>query len=510
MMRTMRFGLLALCALAIGCGDDGVSSDDGGSTSGSTTDMASTGTAPGSTNTSNGSTSDTTEGTTAADASSSDGGFEPPVPECGNGFVEADEECDDANDDDDDDCTSTCQLRCGLDWTVVSLPPTDTSDMDAYGVATDDRGGATVAGYLREITTDQRGNETILDHEGVVVRVSPEGASEWEVRLSEPDADVDVRGIAEDGMGNAYVAASVAINGEDSDIRLYKLGTDGTVLWTSDFDSAVDSAEDFAFGVAMGMDGAPVVSGQVRVAAGDDDVWVASFDASTGDILWSQTWSGIPSGTSSNEDGGPVAVGDDGTIYVFAREYVNFQTNVATLLAFDPMGTEATTIFTTDFGAGPQNQVPGDVAVAGDGSVLVMYTRVLAVENDYYVVRLDPSGGSELFSVDAATIAEAAGLDDADSYMIAGADPLEGGGVVVMGTLARSGGGTSWNETWVARYGEDDALDCVFVRESPQLGLVPSTLIGRAVSAAPSGRAVVAGLQIDEASQSLWIGAFRP
>lgn len=510
MMLGMRPRLVALLSvLALGCGDDVSATGDDSSTSGSSGAEPSTGSVEPPTSSSTTGSTSTTQ-TSRSDESSSDGGFDPPEPQCGNGFVEADEECDDANDDNADGCTSQCLLQCGLDWTSISLPPTDTSNMDARGVVADGRGGATVASFLQEITTDQRGNETILDDEGVVTRVSGEGEVVWEVRLAQDDADVEVSGIAQDDAGNSYVAASVAVNGEDSDIRLYKLGPDGTELWSTTFDSAVDNAEDFAFGVVVDGSGAPVVSGQVRAGDGDDDVWVGGFDADNGDPTWSSTWSGQRSGSFSTDDGGPMAIGGDGTVYVFAREYVDFQTNVATLLAFDGMGGDAAIVFSTNFGTGGQNQVPADVAVEDDGSVLVAYTREQASSNEYYLLRLDPSDGSEVWSLDDSMVAAASTVRDAEGFAIVGADPLEGGGVAVMGTLVRSGDDAAWSETWVARFDDANALQCMFVRESPQLSLVRGSLLGRTVSVGAEGRAVVAALQIEDGADALWIGAFRP
>lgn len=508
-MRSRLVGLLSF--LALGCGDDVSSTTDDGSTSGSSsagpsTDSDGPTSDAGTQSTSSGSTTNTTQ----AGESSSDGGFEPSDPECGNGFVEPGEECDDANDDDADGCTSQCQLQCGLEWTSVVLPPTDTSNMDARGVIADARGGATLAGFQQEITTDQRGNETILDDEGVIIRFDSDGQTQWEARLAEDDADVEVVGIASDDAGNSYVAASVATNGEDSDIRIYKLGSDGSELWSTTVDSAVDNAEDVAFGVAVDASGAPIVSGQVRAGDGDDDVWLGSFDADTGEPTWSSTWSGEGSGTFSTDDGGPLAIGDDGTVYVFAREYVDFQANVATLLAFDGMGGDATVVYRTDFGVGQQNQIPQDVAVEDDGSVLVTFTRILASSNEFYLLRVDPSDGSEQWSLEATQVAESSTVEDAEGFAIMGADPLEGGGVAVMGTLVRSGDDAEWNETWVARYDDADALVCMFVRESPQLSFIPGSLFGRVVSTGAAGRAVVGALQFEDGAQSLWVGAFRP
>ena len=118
--------LFAVFGVLLGaCGDDEPATSD--DTTGPSTSTVETGSE----------SDDTTESSGADDTSTgaADGGetaFEPPVPECGNGFVEGDEECDDANDVDDDACSSACLLPCGVDWTAAHLGPTQESDI--YGV----------------------------------------------------------------------------------------------------------------------------------------------------------------------------------------------------------------------------------------------------------------------------------------------------------------------------------------------------------------------------------------
>ncbi len=489
------------------CGDDGSAAGEGTSTGSSSGDVSatSTGDVPGSSSETEAATTEAT----AADDSSSSGGFEPPEPACGNGFVEADEECDDANDDDDDGCTSACELQCGLEWTALALPPTDQSRYDARGVAMDDDGGAVVAGFLREITTDQRGNETAELDEGVVVRVDGDGETQWGLRLAADGARVDVTGVALDADGNAYVSATLDPLEGNQDIRVYKLDPDGAEVWTFDYDSAVDSAEDVSFGIAMGADGNPVVTGQVRVGEGDDDIWVASVDAGTGEELWSSTWSGAATGAFSTDDGGPIAVAPDGTIYVLAGEYIDFQTNLVTLVAFEGTGGPAISTHTPEAEFGTMDFVPLDVSVQDDGAVLLNFVRLLPAEAQFLVTRFDPETNEEVWRTDALAFEAVSPVEDADGFTLQGAGPLPGGGVAITGTLVRSGDGTAWNETWVARFDDADELDCMFVRESPQLSLVPGSLQGREIATGAGDRAIVAAQAIEEGAESLWIGAFR-
>lgn len=500
-------GLMAV--LALGCGDDVTPAGDDGSSTGSTTDTPTSGTTGPSTS------GTTTEGSTSqietTDADSSSGtGFEPSEPVCGNGFVEAGEECDDANDDEDDGCTADCALRCGLEWTAAVLPPTDTSVIDVRSVVTDAEGGAAVGGFLREITTDQRGNETILDDEGVVVRLAADGETLWDVPIEVEGFDTNVTGVAMDDAGNVYASVTVDSVETDGNIRLYKLDSRGSIEWFAAFDSAVDTAEDISFDVAVGGDGNPVITGQVRAGEGDNDVWVASYDAGTGDEVWSSTWSGEASGGFSTDTAGPMSIGSDGTIYVFVGEYVDFQTRLVTLLSFDGEGGPATEIYTSDTGIGGADFVPLDVTAEPGGTLLLTSIRVLPAENAYQVERVDAASGEVSWSVDAPFFQDASPVPDAVEFSMLGAAPLPDGGVVVSGQLQRSAMDAEWVETWVGRFDENEVLDCMFVRENPQLSLIPGSLFGRTMSAAANGRAVVAAQAVEDGGQSLWIGAFRP
>ncbi len=516
MMLGMRAQVLRGCCLLMlaagGCGDD-VSSASEGST-GATTEPGTSGATEAATTsastTADPPTSTTDAPTTDAD-DSSDGGFEPTDPECGNGFVEADEQCDDANDDDQDGCTSACEFQCGLQWSTVTLAPTDQSLLDARGIAETSEGGVVVVGFQREVTTDQRGNQTIANDDATVIMLDADGEELWSTRLGVDDENLDVTGVAVDDAGDVYVSATVGPLQEDDDIQAFKLaGDDGSVLWTFVQDSAVDSAEDISFGIAMGPDGNPVVTGQVRAGPGDDDIWVGKIDASNGEALWTSTWSGMFSGMFSTDDGGPIAVGPDGSVYVLASEYVDFETQPVTLVAFDADGGEATLTHTPDVGTGSQDMLPSDVSVAPDGQVLITFIRILGGGNEFYTTRFDPDAGEETWRVDQQLFAESSVVKNAANFSLVGAEGLPEGGVLVSGLLARSEKGATWTETWVARLDDAGAIGCMFVRESPQLSLVPGSLIGRAVSAGADESALVAAQQIEDGAESLWVGSFRP
>ncbi len=499
---------LVATALSGACGDDSSATGDpssGTSSGGGSSSLSTTMPTEGSTQ------SGSTSSTSANPGDSSESGFEPTDPACGNGYVEADEQCDDGNDEDADDCNNLCQFQCGLQWSSVTLAPTGQSLLDPRDLTRDDDDNVYVVGFQREITTDQRGNETAEDDDVAVVKLDVTGAEQWSVRLAEDDADVDVAGIAVDSAGDVYVAATVTASGADDNIHVYKLsGATGEIDWSHVHDSAVDNAEDVASGIAVATDGNPVVSGRVRVAEGDNDAWVRKLDAADGDPVWTTTWTGTASGGFSTDEGGPIAIGPDGEVYVFAGEYVDFQTQRATLVRFAEMGGPAEQTYAPTVSDGLQDYRPLSVAVDADGSLAVVFVRILGAGSEFYLARIDGDGMTETWRFDQTTFADASPVEGGDDFVITAAEFGTDGELVATGVLERSGKGATWAETWIARLAPDGALGCMYVQEGPQQALLPGSLSVRAAGTASDGSALIAAQQVEDSGAALWVGSFRP
>lgn len=444
--------------------------------------------------------------------SSSDGGFEPTDPECGNGFVEAQEQCDDANDDDEDGCTSACEFQCGLQWASVQLAPTDQSQLDPRAIARGSSGNTAVVGFQREITTDQRGNETAEDDEAIVILFGEDGRIQWSLALSTEGSDVVPTGVAIDDADNIYVSATVAeVGNEDSDIHVFKLEPNReAALWVTMLNPGVDSSADESFDIALAPDGGVIVSGQSRAGDGDDDVYVARLDPDTGDEVWTSTWSGELAGGFSTDNGGPLAVGPAGEVYVFAHEYVNFESRLATLVRFGPDGGEAVSEYTPIVEGGQQNYLPLDVSTNAQGDVLITFVRLLAAGNGYYVARLDGGAEPEAWRIDTTPIVEAIADRGTSDHLFTAADFGADDSVVVSGSLERSAKGAAFVEPWVARLQGDATVRCQYVQPSPQLSLVPGSLAARALAVSEDDSALIAAQQIEDGVQALWVGSFRP
>ncbi len=449
----------------------------------------------------------TTSGTTTTADSTEESGFDPPDAACGNGFVEAGEQCDDGNEEDGDSCNSQCQIPCGLQWSTLTLGPTLDSEIEALAVATDSADQVLVSGRLREVTVDKGGNVVVGEDTVVVQSHQPTGGLVWEQVLGSPDGDVFSAGVAVDAADDVYVASTVDVAAGGTAIRVTKLlGASGAEDWTHDFDGPFAGEDERAFDIAVGPDGQPVVSGQARAGDGDDDIWLRKLDAATGDEVWTTTYSGVGAGGFSTDDGGPLAIADDGSIYVLARTYVNFETQVGTLLRFGPDGGPATWTFTPVIEG--TNQQFGLVDVTGDpsGQPVLAIERVDGANVNFWVYALD-TAGVEQWSRSRADFEQA---ELGSSWVLEGLATTDEE-LVVLGRFLddQRMPGTTWWEPWVSRLDVAGDSRCQVSYQGELVGLQPPSLFGYSVASTSDGSAVAVGEQASSKESGLWIASFR-
>lgn len=180
---------------------------------------------------------------------------EPPAPEpvCGDGVVDAYEECDDGNAVDDDACNNDCVPTAAIVWST--LIPSEGEGSWVHALATSPSGLIAVGGSVRmgpELVNAWVG---VLDDGGTL-----QWSDQWDGGTQERDEVVDV---AFDGTDDLYLAVSEA-NGEDN-AWLYKRGPDGTPRWSVPM-VAEAGASNYAASVVVGPDdGATVLARSVGV-----------------------------------------------------------------------------------------------------------------------------------------------------------------------------------------------------------------------------------------------------
>ncbi|MCH9685575.1 MAG: hypothetical protein K0V04_29360 [Deltaproteobacteria bacterium] len=304
---------------------------------------------------------------------------EPPAAQCGNGIVEAGEQCDDGNRDYEDACDNECIASCGPMWTVVveGAVPAGLNPLAGDGVV-DSQGRLVVTG-----TVDDAGD----GGEIWIARRGPEGRDLWSHVVEGPNGADSGRAVAADADGNTLVVGHYW--GDTApDIWARKLDADGNTLWTMTHDDLGGMA-DMGTGAAFDADGNAIVVGTVTVTARDHDVWIRKLDPA-GRELWTTTWSGLILGTSADE-GGAVTTDADGNIYAFVREQTGDDEYQAVLLQFDADGGEPQwTYAPVSALPRPPMQRAVDVAVGPDGS-LTMLTEMLDEEGtpSFHVGRVD-------------------------------------------------------------------------------------------------------------------------
>ena len=497
-----RARLVPLLVAPGSCTDPAATTTDAGGTSSSVTGDP-TG-AP--TTTDAPTTTSTTGDATGGASSTTEPGFDPPTPVCGNGYREGDEECDDGNDVPDDGCTSECTVPCGLEAQVLALAPSAQSDLWADSVASAPDGGVVVVAHQRTIVADQEGMQTIGPVRTRVLRYGPDLAPLWDVSLGPEDAVIDPTEGVVDAAGDVYVAATV--NGADlKDIRVVKLaGADGKVKWTFDHDGAAMMSDDIAQGLALAPDGAVIVAGRVADVEKDDDVWVRKLKPADGAAVWTTTWSGAGNGEFSVDQAGRVAVAPDGSVYVGAREYVDFDTIEGVLLKFGKDGGKALWTFSPLADGAAHTHVTGGVSADKDGNALVSIHRTSGAAQTFWLYKLDPSGKQQ-WSRDLAFFA-----DVGDKWSLGGAAFDSTGGVVLGGSLRMKDevNMLTWYDGWTARLDPAGERRCQLHQTGESVDLLPPSLNVYDAAVAPGDAALLGGQQIENGEQQLWVGRFRP
>jgi cysteine-rich repeat protein len=497
-----RLSSCVLVALLAACGDDGGSAADESSSSGAQGEST-TSTQGEDTSTDDAGPTDTTNG--PADTSS-ETGFDPPTPTCGNGYVEDGEECDDANEVDDDACNNACLLPCGIEWSASHLGPTQDSDIYGLQVGVDGEDGSVAIGFERRIDVDPKGNPTIGEPTAVVVAFDSDGNERWSRVLAEAGLSVTPGDVVVDDAGTAYVALSVEQETGGRDVHVLALDPEGgETIWTHEVVAPAVDGDDVPEGLALAPDGDLVLVATVRVADMNDDAWVRKLATTDGTEVWTETFDGMATGEFSTDNGGPVAVGADGTVYALVQPYVDFSTVPVTLIAYPADGGAPLWTFTPEQGGAAQEFFPVGVAVGDDGSIYLGYER-LTSQIEFWFTRLDADGTEIVtFDRDHFIVPDVGG-----DWRMSGIAYAPDRGPVAFGNYDAGSAADDWVEAWIAQLDPDAEIRCRTTHQADSGGLVPPTIFVNGGAVGVDGGPFVVGEMIDEPESALWIARFRP
>ncbi|MBL9105057.1 MAG: hypothetical protein JNL82_29195 [Myxococcales bacterium] len=264
-------------------------------------------------------------------------------------------------------CTPTGQTL----WSTFDPGP-----VSGGGIALADASGEfVVVGSI-----NQGGNNAL------VRRYDPNGSELWTEVFSGPDGGTDIAsGVAVDGAGNIIVAGREFTDAAAFNIWVQQYGPGGDAGWTASFDGPASGA-DWANDVAVDPDDdSVIVVGRVDVGGGFSDAWIRKYDAG-GDELWTQTFAGQG---GMSDDAVAVAVAPGGDFAVTGQTFVADHSDIF-VSKRDKDGDE---LWLRSFdGEQSSDDQPGDVAVAGDGSVVVIGTTAIVpmINSDVWLRKYSP------------------------------------------------------------------------------------------------------------------------
>lgn len=385
-----------------------------------------------------------TEGETEGDsegeteAADSSGGVVDP---CGNGMMDAEEECDDGNKQNGDGCNNDCRPSAQTAWvqTFDSGGGTDCAE----GIAADAEGNVIVAGF---VATNSTGTDIW------VAKYSPDGEQQWSTQIDGPASGDDrARGVDVGPNGEIFAVGFVAAGGASGDdIWIAELDGNGSEVWSTTHNGALEVSEDAAYDVVATPDGGLIVVGDEVVDLMDSQIWIRKLDGD-GNEEWTQTYGG---GGEALDGGRGIAVGPDGQILVTGWET---KADGGRFLWVRQYASDGTETWTETYSAGNLNgNVGHGVGVDSTGQVTVTGSeREMGETPDIWTAAFSPSGGEPLWTGGFTSIAEGSDVGrgvaiSSDDTAITAATFLNLGDVTEMRISKYLPDGT---ELWANNYG---------------------------------------------------------
>jgi cysteine-rich repeat protein len=391
---------------------------------------------------------------------------------CGNGLVEADEQCDDGNSVDDDDCDNACVEHCGLRELVHGSASSDLRR--AGGAAVDGHGDIVLAGSIREDGAESR----IL-----VEKYAPDGSVFWQVIVDSAAGPGEAVAVAVDGSNNVVVVGELTtVEAGPLHAWLGKYGDEGGEVWTQDLGADLELR---AVGTAPG--GELLVSGTVTVDGGEQ-VWLRKLSGA-GEEAWTSTFShdqGVP---EAQTIAGPVAVGPGGDGMVLAEARQDDGTRRVGLLRFSDSGD----------GIVDQSWLPDH----GVDQV----ARAIVHDGERSFVGIEEAGEAGIWII---------GIDDDGSiaFTVSGpevdalAPPTSIHGIDLAGDGSLVIGGTGSDRRWLGRMAPWGDILCASAVELEPEDPDPAYVVDGGASSGDSPLA--AGYSRSEQQSSAWFGFHRP
>ncbi|UQA63365.1 hypothetical protein [Polyangium aurulentum] len=288
----------------------------------------------------------------------------------------------------DESCDGAATCNGGLGWAKVAG---GTTEEVGYAIATDDDRNVVVAGgFMDSISLGPRSLESLGEHDGFIVKLTPSGEPQWirpvqgferqvirDVAMGPGDSIVAVG----DMVGETNVGGGLKLFGQGvEDALLFKLEPDGDVVWAKSYGTpgaesaaavAVDAKGDIYMAgmltMAIDLGGGPLWGNK-----GSVDVFLARLE-DNGKHVWSRRY-GDSLGQwvhdiAVHPAGGVVIAGQfEGTIDFGDGPLTSVGGTDAFVARIDGTGHAA---WSKQFG-GPGSQAARGVAVGADGQIAIV------------------------------------------------------------------------------------------------------------------------------------------
>lgn len=348
-----------------------------------------------------------------------------------------------------------------------------------FSVAALPDGGSVAVGYFADSVTIGGTTHTSAGNSDVVVtKYDSTGQVTWTKRYGSTSLD-RAQAVTTDEQGNIYVAGyfrnTVDFDGQsvtsvgNTDAFIIKLDGNGTTQWAT---SGGGVSNDLALAVGVDKQDRVTIAGRFKrtanfggsdlVNVGGDDIFVAQFNASTGQHNWSRRFGGL-----SNDTANSLAVDSADNIVVSGRfeGSVDFGTGSFVSRGIDDvfvvkLSANGSVRWSKQFGSTSQESAFG-VAVARNGTIAVVGrfagplnfgqgTLTPAGNYDAFVTVMQPNGSPQwtrtLGTVDA-EVARAAAFDAQGNLVVGGYYS----NTIDLGTGAQTASGPS--DLFLVKYG---------------------------------------------------------
>ncbi|MFV8753342.1 DUF4215 domain-containing protein [Nannocystaceae bacterium ST9] len=428
--------------------------------------------------------------------------YDPPEPECGNGYLEPGEDCDDANLLDGDGCDSLCRLPCGLAFEArLSVAVSDVS-ATIVDMAIADSGDIVIAATNEALSSE-------LDDDLWLGRWNGAGELLWS-DFFDVEGDDQAAAVVVDSQGRMILAGTVGAADGGTDAWLRAFTAEGVELWTRTYGGALVGSKDGAGGLALAPDGSLVISGFRRVADKDGDAWVARLDPDDGTPIWDSFWSGEPAANGYSLDvGGSIHVDATGRIWTLVREYVDFETFDVHLQELAADGSGVVFDLAPQAGGTAHEHVGAGLATAADGRVYFGIAR-LGAGSTFWVHALEPASGELAWVREMPSF-----VDEGESWTlrdlaVSELGPGEDGLLFVAGDLVRDESEDVWAEAFLHRLDAAGQTTCATRYTAPGEQVVAPDLFVGAVAGDAEANLIAAGRLVEaDDSRRIWLGSFR-